>query len=179
MAAKVDAPRDGRTFRVQDSLRNGTPVTFRAATPEDAGRLVKAFEGLERSTVYTRFFGYRGAPTPRELARLGEIDFVNDVMLVATVMREGEEVVVGTARYAAVGEGAAEVAFTVEEDYQGQGLARRFLGHLAGIARGHGFTRFEAYVLPGNAAMLAVFERSGLAMTRRREDDAVHVSLAL
>lgn len=179
MATKPDDARGARGFRVEDTLRDGTPVTFRAVRVDDGPRLVKAFEGLERSTVYTRFFGYRGAPTARELARLDEIDFVNDVMLVATVVRDGEEVVAGTGRYAAVGDGAAEVAFTVEEDYQGQGLARRLLAHLAGIARGHGFARLEAYVLPGNGAMLAVFERSGLAMTRRREDEVVRVSLAL
>jgi GNAT superfamily N-acetyltransferase len=174
---------DARAFRVEDTLRNGVPVTFRAARPDDAARLVKAFEGLERESVRTRFFGYRAGPTPRELGRLGDIDFVHDVMLVATVLRDGDEVVVGTGRYAAAREpGAppsAEVAFTVEEDFQGQGIASRLLGHLAAIARANGLATLEAYVLAENRSMLSVFSRSGFAMTQRREPDAIHVTLAL
>jgi RimJ/RimL family protein N-acetyltransferase len=181
MATKPDAP-DARAFLVEDALRDASPVTFRAARPDDGPRIVRAFRGLERESVYTRFFSYRGEPTPRELAHLADIDFVNEVMLVATVARDGEEVVVGGGRYVAAGEGAvrsAEVAFTVEEDYQGQGIASRLLRHLAAIARSHGFVRLEAFVLPANRPMLAVFERSGLAMTQRRDDGAVHVVLSL
>jgi GNAT superfamily N-acetyltransferase len=172
---------DARGFLVADTLRNGVPATFRAVRPGDEERLEKAFAGLAPSTVYTRFFGSKSALTERELTHIGEIDFVNEVMLVVTVAGDAGEVIVGSGRYVAMGAGArtAEVAFTVEEDYQGQGIASRLLGHLAGIARDNGFTSLEAFVLAGNRPMLAVFARSGLAMQQRREEDALHVVLAL
>ena len=182
MATELDAAPDARDYRVEDVLHDGTAVTFRAARPEDAARIVRAFEGLDRESVYTRFFGYRSGPTPRELARLAGIDFVNEVMLLATTAQRGDEIVIGGARYVAGGNGgagSAEVAFTVEEDYQGRGIASRLLGHLATIGRRNGLARFEAFVLPLNRPMLSVFERSGLPMTSRREDDAVHVVLSL
>lgn len=181
MAPRLDAAPDAREYRVEDFLRDGTPVTFRAVRPDDGARIVRAFEGLERQSIYTRFFGYRSGPSPRELAHLGEIDFVNEVMLVATIARAGDEVVIAGARYVGAGaqSGCAEVAFTVEEDYHGQGIASRLLGHLAAIARRNGLVRLEAFVLPANAPMLAVFERSGLPMTRCRQDDALHVVLRL
>jgi RimJ/RimL family protein N-acetyltransferase len=67
----------------------------------------------------------------------------------------------------------------VEEDYHGQGIASRILGHLVRIAREKGVSQFEADVLPGNKAMLAVFARSGLPMKKNLEADAFHVSLSL
>ena len=172
---------EARGFLVADTLRNGTPVTFRAVRPDDEGRIARAFAGLAPSTVYTRFFGYRSALTTRELAHIAEIDFVNEVMLVATVPGDAGEVIVGSGRYVAMGAGArtAEVAFTVEEDYQGQGIASRLLQHLAALARANGFTSLEAFVLAENRPVLGVFARSGLAMQQRREEDALHVVLAL
>ena len=80
---------------------------------------------------------------------------------------------------AADGSRSAEVAFTVEEDYQGKGVAGRLIRHLVDVARECGIARFEADVLTGNKAMLNVFARSGLPMLQKREDGVVHVTLAL
>lgn len=73
----------------------------------------------------------------------------------------------------------AEAAFTVEEDFQGQGLASRLLAALVTLARRHGLVRLEAEVLAGNAPMLVVFERSGLPLRRRRERGVIHLDLDL
>jgi GNAT superfamily N-acetyltransferase len=75
--------------------------------------------------------------------------------------------------------GTAEIAFVVEEDYHGRGLASRLLRHLARVARDQGVTTFEADVLAGNAPMQAVFERTGWPTRKRREGDTVHVSMTL
>jgi RimJ/RimL family protein N-acetyltransferase len=74
---------------------------------------------------------------------------------------------------------SAEIAFTVEEDYQGQGIASSILRHLIHIAREKGVSRFEADVLAENIAMLAVFARSGLPMKKSLEEGVVHVTLSL
>ena len=170
---------DARHYFVAERLKDGTPVAVRAVRPDDAARLVTAFEALEPSSVYTRFFGYRGAPTARELAHLREVDFVREVMLVATVGEGAGEAIVGGARFTATAERAGEVAFTVEEDYQGRGLAGLLIRHLAAIARAHGFTEFEADVLAANRAMVAVFARTGWPMRQQREGTTVRVTLAI
>jgi hypothetical protein len=51
--------------------------------------------------------------------------------------------------------------------------------HLVVIARDAGMKALIAEVLPVNASMLKVFERSGLPMTTRREGGVVHVTLDL
>ena len=170
-------------FARETTLRKGTAVTIRAARADDAPRLDKAFAHLERDTVYTRFFTFRSALSPAELASLSTLDFVRDVVLVATTSGAGEETVIAGASYHAHagsdGSLSAEVAFTVEEDYQGQGLAGRLVEALTDIARGAGIARFVAEVLPINKPMLAVFARSGLPMSTQLHDGVVQVTLDL
>jgi RimJ/RimL family protein N-acetyltransferase len=174
---------DLRRFRVAHTLRNGIEVTIRAIRRDDQGKLLEAFRNLDRSSIYTRFFGYKKELTEPELQQATHVDFESVVALVATTGSGESETLIGGGRYCAnVGLGpprTAEVAFTVEEDYQGLGIASLILKHLAGIARSKGVQRFEAVVLPGNAAMLAVFRRSGLSMHQHAEGGAVHVTLEL
>ena len=168
-------------YAVEEKLRDGTEVIIRAVRPDDADRLVNAFRQLDPQSVYARFFGYRKEPTAVELARLDTLDFVREVALVATKMTD-DKAVIGGARYVTRdvdGVRAAEVAFTVEEAYQGRGLAGRLLKHLIVIARDAGIERFEAEVLSENKPMLAVFERSGLPVKQSRTSGIVHVELEL
>jgi RimJ/RimL family protein N-acetyltransferase len=174
---------DARNYRVEETLPDGTRIVFRAARPDDRARITNAFQALDRESVYTRFFTYKNELSDAELARLDTTDFVHDVLLVATIGAGPDETVIAGARYntldPASGASAAEIAFTVEEDYQGQGIAGRLLAHLISIARAAGIVRFEADVLTGNAPMLAVFSRCNLPMRQRREGGIAHVELAL
>ncbi len=156
----------------------GAPVTIRAIRPDDKTRLVAAFRGLEPHTIRMRFFHAKRELSEKELGWIDRIDPAKRAALVATVRRGGDEVVVGEGQYAARG-GSAEIAFTVDEEWQRRGLGRRLLQHLARIARRHGISRFEAYVLAENAPMLALFRRSGLPMTTRAADGSLLVTLAL
>ena len=72
----------------------------------------------------------------------------------------------------------AGVAFTIEEDYKRQVLARRLFGHLVKIARLKGVATFEAEVLPQDKAMPAAFKRQWLPMNAKHIDGLIHVSLA-
>jgi len=168
---------DPRDFAVGETLRNGAALTIRALRPDDRERLRAAYAQLSPTTLYLRTFGHRKDLSEAELSRYVAVDFTDTVALVALA---GETIVAG-GRYVRLREAsdAAEVAFTVEEDFQGLGIASRLLRHLAAIAREHGVRRFVAEVLPENAPMLAVFERSGLPAQRRREGGVVHVELAL
>ena len=165
-------------YQVTEQLRDGTPVGLRAVRPGDRARLVEAFHKLEAETLYTRFFSSKHSLTDEDLARGIDVDFVRNVTLVVTL--GPEETIIGAGRYIGIGDDpVAEIAFTVEEDFHGQGIATMLLNHLIRIGRGYGFARFSAEVLSGNRGMLRVFERSGLPMTTARDEDVVHITLAL
>jgi len=75
--------------------------------------------------------------------------------------------------------GKAEVAFTVVDQYQGQGLGAALMHHLAAIARRAGLKELIAEVLPDNVPMLKVFEKSGFPLSIKREPQVVHVAVRL
>jgi RimJ/RimL family protein N-acetyltransferase len=153
-------------------------IAIRAIRPDDKTRLVKAFRGLERESVYLRFFSYKKELSQAELRQVTECDGLTEVELVATVGSGEEETIVALGGYVRRG-ATAEIAFAVEEDFQRRGIARRLLRELTHIARASGIRQFEADVLAGNAPMLNVFRRSGLPMLATHEADVVHATLLL
>ena len=169
-------------FSQVETLKSGGSVTIRAVRLTDKDGIASAFSRLNPESIYTRFFQAKAALSDQELKGATETDFENVVALVATVESEGRETIIGGGRYMAFDSPAgrtAEVAFLIEEDYQGQGIATRILTHLVRIAREKGVDQFEAEVLPGNTSMLAVFSRSGLPMTQSQAEGVVHVTLSL
>lgn len=179
----MDAHDDDLRFEQAATLRDGRTVTIRLMRPDDKQRLIEAFAKLDRQSVYTRFFGFRKELPPGPLNRIDRIDLVRLAALVVTLGEGDEQIVIGSASYvaetAADGVREAEVAFTIEEDFQRQGLAGRLLAALTGLARRHGISRFKAEVLAGNAGMLTVFQRCGLAMRSRRSGDTLQLTLEL
>jgi GNAT superfamily N-acetyltransferase len=165
-------------YRALERLDDNRTVTIRAVRADDKERVLAAFHALEPRSIYMRFFHEKKALSEEDLRRITEIDHVQEVALVATTESPDGEVIVAMGRYAASG-ASAELAFTVEEDYQGRGLGRRLLQHLAAIARENGVVEFEASVLGDNAAMLAVFAACGLPLTRTTGDGVVNLTLSL
>jgi RimJ/RimL family protein N-acetyltransferase len=173
---------DIANYTVVEKLRDQRPVTIRAIRPGDKELFREAFNGLEASSIYMRFFGPRKELTDRELVQATEVDFIRTVALVASVQESAGERIIGGARYFA-DEGpdppSAEIAFLVEEDYHGQGLGSILLKHLLLIGRQQGISRFEADVLHANKKMLRVFERTGLPVVTKASSDALHVTIFL
>jgi RimJ/RimL family protein N-acetyltransferase len=174
---------DAAAYDATETLKNGMAVRIRSIRSDDKERLSEAFRNLEPESIYTRFFHHKKALTDADLKAATEVDFDEVVALVVTIGDKENETIIGSARYVAFddakGQRIAEVAFTVEEDYHGQGIASRLLQHLVEIARQKGISRFEADVLSQNKAMLAVFSRSGLPMVKRSEAGNMHVTLTL
>jgi GNAT superfamily N-acetyltransferase len=173
-----------RCYVFAETLRDGTAVTVRAARVEDGPKIRRAFQNLDRDTVYTRFFGYKADVSGADLARITGADFETTVALLVTTGAGTDEVVVGGASYvvessATTAGRSAEVAFLVEEDFQGRGIASSLMRHIIAIARANGLDRLEADVLARNHPMLNVFRRCGLPMEVRRAGDVVHAILSL
>ncbi|GIW44745.1 MAG: hypothetical protein KatS3mg077_2027 [Candidatus Binatia bacterium] len=170
---------DPRNYDTTVVLRDGTSIRIRAIRPDDKQRLLDHFQSLSERSVYFRFFSAKKRLTDEELVRFTEPDFVTHVALVATLLIEGEEKIIGVGRFIVPPGGdphRAEVAFAVSDAYQGRGIGTALLEHLALIARELGVTEFEANVLGENNQMLEVFARSGFRVARTVEGGIVHVS---
>jgi RimJ/RimL family protein N-acetyltransferase len=105
--------------------------------------------------------------------------FCSHVALVAAVEEREKPVTVGGARYIVIRPEAAEVAFAVIDQYQGQGIGTALMRHLVMIARDAKLQELIAEVLPENTSMLAVLQKCGLQFTLKRESRVVHLTLKL
>jgi GNAT superfamily N-acetyltransferase len=166
------------------SLRDGGDALMRVLRPDDIGKVVAAFHQLEPESVFRRFHAAKSELNAADLERLASNDLVRVIVLVVTRERDGDEVLMGGAS-CFIGEGEtgaplrAEISFTVEEDYHGLGIAGVLLDTLAALARERGVDCLQAEVLTDNIAMLRVFERSALPLSKTRQGGVVHVEMAL
>ena len=163
-------------YSALETLRDGRRLEIRALQPSDRAALLAAAARSSSESLARRFFAPKRAFSDKELAFYTEVDFERHVALAALLEEAG---LVGTARYIVAQPGSAEVAFAVEDAHQGRGIASVLLRHLAKIARDAGLEELFAEVLPDNAPMLAVFERSGLALKKKRSQGVMHVVLRL
>lgn len=172
---------DARSYVTSETLKDGTVATVRALRPGDSGAILQAFRGLDRESVYRRFFSPKKDLSPTELEQMTDVDFSRVVALVVTKATESGEVLIGGGRYATddSASGAAEIAFVTDGAHRGFGIASLILKHLALIAREAGISRFDGEVLAENQPMLAVFRRSGLPLKLRRDGSSLHVTLSL
>ena len=167
-------PAHGEVARVSKP----TGVTIRAARADDRERLVKAFRELDKESIYRRFFFPKKKLSDEELQRLTAGDGRRDIVRVATVGTGRDETIVGLGHGVRSGS-SADIAFVVEKNHRGCGIATALLRQLIDIARRDGVTRFQADVLADNLAMLNVFRRSALLMHETRTGAVVHVDLFL
>jgi RimJ/RimL family protein N-acetyltransferase len=179
MTGGLLAMAEAAKYSAIETLRDGRPVEIRALRPDDRDELVAAVGRASAQSLYRRFFAVKRGFTEEEIAFFSNVDFVNHVALVAVTEEGGRPVIVGGGRYIVVQPGQAEVAFAVVDQYQGQGIGAALMSHLAATARAAGLQELIADVLPDNAPMLKVFEKSGLRLSLTRESQVVHVTLRL
>ena len=157
-------------------LKDGTSLHLRPIRPDDGPELLKLYDKLSNTSLYHRFF----VVPPKDASKadyLAHVDYENQFALVAAT--NGEVVAVARYHRDLSRHEHAEVAFTVADSLQRKGIGSILLSRLAAIAREHGVTVFDAEVMSDNAGMIRVFEKSGLALTRRTEGEILRFEIAL
>ncbi|HEY9682992.1 MAG TPA: GNAT family N-acetyltransferase [Oculatellaceae cyanobacterium] len=164
-------------YQASEVLADGSQITVRALHPEDKPILQEGMHHLSKNSLYNRFFTWKTELSPKELSFFTELDFVDHVGLLASLVTPEGERPLGVGRYIACKElksiHAAEIAFAVDEEFQGRGIGKLLMKHLIVIGRQNHVKLFVAYVLPGNRKMLAVLYGSGLPVTRNQDEAGV------
>jgi acetyl coenzyme A synthetase (ADP forming)-like protein len=157
-------------------LRDGSTVCFRPAEERDVETLVQFLDALSPESRYFRFLGVPSL----NAARVGMLTAGHNRAATSLVAESAGRIVAfaGFHRDPNLVD-RAEVAFAVSDALQGHGIGTRLLERLASIARDHGVTAFDAYVLGENHRMLDVFEASGFGVTTTVDRGVCHVVLSL
>jgi acyl-CoA hydrolase/GNAT superfamily N-acetyltransferase len=137
---------------------NGDKVTVRPAKPVDERRIQEHFYSLSKDDVVARFFHEKTSFLKEEVEGVSQIDYVNDLTIVALVGEFGFGRVIGIGEYLIdPATNVAEIAFSISKEYQKKGLGKILLRKLAAAARENGLTGLIAYTSPQNQAMIKLF----------------------
>ena len=157
--------RNLRAYPVEDEatvrLKDQRAVLLRPVMPTDVAGIRQLFHRLSVREVYTRFFRKLRGLTNQDVQRLCNLDYDNEVALVAVTGTREQPVVCGHAMYVVdPSTNLAETAFIVHPDWQGQGLGVAMQKRLAELAVARGVRGFVAEVLAGNEAMIRLAQTS-------------------
>ena len=162
---------DSRSFERYSAtvaLKDGSSLHLRPIQTTDEERIMALFTRLSKQTIYLRFHHVLTHMSREEAHRVCSVDYVNTFALLATLGEGSEERIIAVGRYARQpGADRAQIAFEVEDKYQGLGIGSHLLDHLAFIARDRGIKKFEAEVLAENQDMMNVLINSGFTMQRQ------------
>ena len=126
----------------------------------DARRIQEHFYNLDPDDVVARFFHRKERFNGQEAEKVSQVDYINNLTIVAVVGESGFGRVIGIGEYLldpAVN--MAEVAYSIAKKWQHKGLGGLIQEKLAEGARGNGIAGLFAYTAPENQGMIRLFEK--------------------
>jgi GNAT superfamily N-acetyltransferase len=155
---------------------SGAELLIRPARITDERALQELMYSLSDESCYRRFMSYKKTHSHEEMKELVELDYEQNMALVACV--PGTEEIIGVVRYDVVpATRLADVAFVVRDDWQGKGVGTLLMRRIREAAVARGIRGFQADVLATNKPMLDVFHESGLSVSATLQGSAYHLEM--
>jgi len=169
---------EGLGYKEHVLLKNGQGLLFKPATEKEIPLVESFMKRVSRESLRMRFMAAMSEVPKNIVVDLCKGDFKESGCILAIVGEKKNEKVVGLGNYIGMGNGrTAEVAFLIEDVYQGKGISTLLLERLAGLAAANGYVELEAEVLPDNQPMINVFNSSGFEKHKVWDSDTVHFEI--
>ena len=137
------------------TLRDGTRIVIRPIRAEDAAIEQEFVRGLSEESRYFRFLEMLRELSPQMLKQLTDIDYHDQMALVAVTERDGRETEIAVGRYVVFPDGeSCEFAIVVGDEWQRKGIATALMKSLIESARERGLKKMIGIVLNSNTRML-------------------------
>ncbi len=147
----------------QHTFKGGQEVRFRAIKPSDEEEMRRLFYRFSDKAVYYRYFSPIKTMPHAKMQEYVNVDYRKAMSIVGLVGESGQDHVIAEARYVREPRGPyADMAFVVDEGYQGLGIATYLYKMLIRLARDQGLPGFTASVLATNQSMMKVLDKGGL-----------------
>ncbi|MBA2879862.1 acyl-CoA hydrolase [Desulfosalsimonas propionicica] len=150
-------PADIETVQV---FKNDLKVRFRPLRPSDEEEMRRLFYRFSDESVYYRYFTPLKTMPHSRMQSYVNVDYSKDISIVGVVGEPGQGRIIAEARYIKDPHSPyGDVAFIVDEHYQGYGIATYMYQKLMRLAKERGLQGFTADVMPANKSMMRVFEK--------------------
>jgi GNAT superfamily N-acetyltransferase len=148
-------------YRQEIELLDGRKVTLRTICSGDKSALISFHHRLSEDTRFLRYQYLKNELTEADLKSFCDIDYNNNLALVAEAEINGCLAIIGIGQYyRTMRPQTAEVAFVVQDNEQGKGIGTQLVKHLAILAWQHNIHYFTAEVMRMNWKMLSIFRKS-------------------
>jgi GNAT superfamily N-acetyltransferase len=152
-------------------LRSGKSLTVRFVEPDDADALQGYFRSLTTRSRYNRFLGAMSELPQTLLGHFVHVGEDDRFSVIATMLIDGFETIVGEARYAFdAGTDSFEFGLSIDDRWQGQGIGSALLRNLQCRAAAFGARRLFGDTLRSNDVMIGLARKSGFAFTHNPDD---------
>ncbi len=153
------------------TLWDGRTVTIRPIRADDDARVRAFLSATSEESRYKRFQKWVEAPSNTLVHFLTDIDYDRHMAFVCSVGVEGEEELVGEARYGAPPVGTrCELGIIIQDSWRKTGVAGLLMEALIRAARSHGFEVMDGMVLVNNRAMLRFARALGFEIEHLGDD---------
>ncbi|MCX5881026.1 MAG: GNAT family N-acetyltransferase, partial [Deltaproteobacteria bacterium] len=130
--------------------------------PSDEEEMRRLFYRFSDKAVYYRYFSPIKTMPHAKMQQYVNVDFRETLSIVGLTGDTGEGQIIAEARFVKhPGKPYGDVAFVVDEKYQGIGIASYLYAMLIRLAKERGLQGFTADVLTSNKSMMKVFEKGG------------------
>lgn len=162
------------------TFKDGLELRIRPVKASDEDMMRRLFYKFSDESKYYRYFTHVKVMPHKNMQKYLSVDYDRILSVVAVHQSGNIERIVAEARYAAYPSGDAyEMAFLVDEEYQGRGIATFLANYLIKIARERGIKKLVASVLAQNRKMLEVFDRVSVKPVRHYDGDTVELEFRL
>lgn len=150
-------------IKTRQTFKNGTEVRFRAIKPSDEEEMRRLFYRFSDEAVYYRYFTPIKTMPHAKMQAYVNVDYSRVMSVVGLVGEPGQGHIIAEARFVRdMHRPYADIAFVVDDQYQGIGVAGCLYEILIRLAKERGIQGFRADVLSSNKGMMKVFEKGGM-----------------
>ena len=151
--------------------RHGEALTVRFVEPRDTEELQHYVRSLSTRSRYNRFFGALSELPQGLLHDFTHVGERERFSVIATMMVDGFETVVGEARYAFhVEASGVEFGMSVDDRWQGRGIGTVLLKNLECRAAAFGAQHLFGDTLRSNEIMISLARKSGFGFVSHPDD---------
>ncbi|MCF6249319.1 MAG: GNAT family N-acetyltransferase [Desulfobacula sp.] len=167
-------------IETRHTFKDKLNVRFRAIKPSDEDQMRRLFYRFSDKAIYYRYFSPIKTMPHEKMQEYVNVDYLNDLSIVALIGDPGKQTIIAEARFARhKDKPLVDVAFVVDEDYQGHGIATHLYLMLIKLAKEKGIQGITADVLTSNQAMLKVFEKGPYPVQAQIEEGAYALTIDL
>ena len=151
--------------------RHGEALTLRFVEPRDTEELQHYFRSLTTRSRYNRFFGAISELPQGLLHDFTHVGEQERFSVIATMMVDGFETIVGEVRYAFHAETSrVEFGMSVDDRWQGHGIGTALLKNLECRAAAFGAEHLYGDTLRSNDTMISLARKSGFGFVNHPDD---------